>query len=171
MDKLFNALWFQFAWFICASSVQYKLEFEALSCCALFIFVHIMRCAQKRRELSICAAVLTVGILFDSALQSLGVIDFYGWHLSTLSPFWDWMIWLMFALTLESSLAFIKQMNWIAQAFTGLVFSPLSYVSGSKLGAAYFELSPGHVLFLGLSWMVLLPFIFWILERIKREFD
>jgi hypothetical protein len=171
MYKIFNALLFQIAWFVCTCSVQYDLEMPALGCCTFLIFVYFMICENKIQEFILVSAVLILGVCVDSILQQLQIIDFFGWHIASLSPFWDWMIWVMFALTLESSLAFLKKINWMGQALTGLIFSPVSYIAGSKLGAAQFEPSLNHIASIGLTWMLVLPCIFLLLKWINREFE
>jgi len=171
MDKLINALLFQIGWFICASSVKFDLELPALSLCGLLILIHLIRSKNLTQELSISALVVVLGIGVDSSFQYLQIIDFYGWHTTTLSPFWDWMIWLMFALTLRGSLAFLTKMSWVAQAFIGLVFSPLSYIAGAKLGAAHFDPNISNVSAIGLTWMLLLPCIFRMQEWIHLQIE
>jgi len=171
MDKLINALLFQIGWFICASSVKFDLELPALSLCGLLILIHLIRSKNLTQELSISALVVVLGIGVDSSFQYLQIIDFYGWHTATLSPFWDWMIWLMFALTLESSLVFFKKMNWMRQALAGLVFSPVSYVAGSRLGAASFDASLMHIAAIGVTWMLVFPGIFSLVQWINSEFE
>jgi uncharacterized membrane protein YhaH (DUF805 family) len=85
------------------------------------------------------------------------VIDFYGWALAPLSPFWLWMLWVLFALTLNTSLAFLKQAPLILSALAGLVFGPLTYIAGAQLGAASFDKTWPHVIMLGVTWMFALP--------------
>jgi hypothetical protein len=100
---------------------------------------------------------LALGIVVDSSLQYFSVIRFYGWALGSLSPFWLWMVWVMFALTLNNSLAFLQNRHVLLSAVAGLVFGPLSYIAGAKLGAASFDNSFIHVAILGLVWMLTLP--------------
>jgi hypothetical protein len=171
MHKIVNALLFQIGWFLCASSVLHDTEMLVLALCTSLIIVHLMKSQHKIQALSLVTVVLILGIIVDTSLHQLQIIDFYGWHIAYLSPFWDWMIWVMFALTLESSLAFLKKINWMAQAFTGLIFSPVSYIAGSKLGAAQFEPSLSHIAAVGLTWMLVLPCIFLLLQWINRKFE
>jgi hypothetical protein len=171
MHKLANAFLFQVGWFLCASSVQYDSEMTALLCCALLCCIHFKQSINRVQELCVSTALILVGIVVDSSLQQFQIIDFYGWHFSILSPFWDWMIWLMFALTLRGSLAFLTKMSWVAQAFIGLVFSPLSYIAGAKLGAAHFDPNISNVSAIGLTWMLLLPCIFRMQEWIHLQIE
>jgi hypothetical protein len=47
----------------------------------------------------------------------------------------------------------------------GLVFGPVSYIAGAKLGAADFDYSTAHILALAVIWMVVLP----ALVRVARQ--
>jgi hypothetical protein len=92
----------------------------------------------------------------------LDVISFYGWALGSLSPFWLWMLWVMFALTLNTSLAFLKtQPLWIS-AVAGLVFGPITYYAGAKLGAADFDGSFYHFGALALAWALAMPTLIYL---------
>jgi hypothetical protein len=98
----------------------------------------------------------------DSSLQYFSVISFYGWALGPLSPFWLWMVWVMFALTLNYSLAFLLNRHLLLSAIAGLLFGPLSYIAGAKLGAAGFDNSLSHLAVLGMIWMLTLPALVFI---------
>jgi hypothetical protein len=93
----------------------------------------------------------------DTTLQYVSVISFYGWALGPLSPFWLWMIWVMFALTLNSSLSFLQNKHVFLSAIAGLIFGPLSYLAGVKLGSAGFDNTLPHLVTSGLIWMLVLP--------------
>ena len=102
---------------------------------------------------------MLLGILLDSGLQYFSVIGFYGWALGPLSPFWLWTLWVMFALTLNSSLDFLKNQSLITHAFLGLVFGPVTYYAGAQMGAADLEASFSHVFSLAVVWMLAMPFM------------
>ena len=66
------------------------------------------------------------------------------------------MVWVMFALTLNYSLAFLQNRHWLVTSIAGLVFGPLGYIAGTKLGAASFNNTPIHMVILGIIWMLTL---------------
>ena len=68
----------------------------------------------------------------------------------------------MFALTLNYSLAFLQNKHVLLSALFGLLFGPLSYIAGTKLGAASFDNSFIPLATLGMVWMLTLPALVFI---------
>jgi len=112
---------------------------------------------------------LALGIAIDSSLQYFSVISFYGWALGPLSPFWLWMVWVLFALTLNSSLAFLQNKHWILSAVAGLLFGPLSYLAGTKFGAAAFDNTLFSIATLACVWMITLPLLVFISKTYPQQ--
>ena len=159
MHRLINAIGFQIGWFLCIVSVPNNLELPALLICAVLVGIHFLYSGSRVQDFKISLICLGLGIVLDSIVQYFSIIDFYGWALGPLSPFWLWMIWVMFGLTLNSSLSFLQNQHWLVSALAGLLFGPLSYLAGSKLGAASL---PDKLISLGtlaLIWMITLPLL------------
>jgi hypothetical protein len=167
MMKLLNALGFQAGWWACITSVARGLEVEAIVFCLCLIGVHLRFSKSTRLEVKIGLVALLLGILLDSGLQYFSVIDFYGWALGPLSPFWIWTLWVMFALTLNSSLAFLKKQSLIISACLGLIFGPMTYYAGAELGAADLDASISHFLSLGVAWMLAMPLMVFIAQQLS----
>jgi hypothetical protein len=157
MNRFLNALGFQMGWWACVAGVGLGLEIPALLFCSVLIGIHLFFSSLRSTEIKVALIACLAGVVIDSALQYASVINFYGWALSPLSPFWLWMLWVLFALTLNASLAFLKQAPLILSAMAGLVFGPLTYIAGAKLGAAFFDNTLTHVAILGLTWMLAMP--------------
>jgi len=159
MRFFFNALGFQTAWWACIAGVGLGLEIPALVYCLVLAGLHLAFAAQPWSEAKLAAIALVTGVLVDTLLQTASVIGFYGWALEPLSPFWLWMLWVMFAMTLNASLSFLQtQPLWLSAA-AGLLFGPLTYYAGAELGAASFDGSYIHIGALALTWMIALPFL------------
>jgi hypothetical protein len=167
MTKLLNALGFQAGWWACIASVARGLEVEAIVFCLFLIGIHLRFSKSPQLEAKIGLVALLLGILLDSGLQYFSIIDFYGWALGPLSPFWIWTLWVMFALTLNSSLAFLKKQSLIISACLGLVFGPMTYFAGAKLGAADLDASISHLLSLGVAWMLAMPLMVFITQQLS----
>ncbi len=156
MKKLINAVWFQIGWWACILSARQGLEVAAFVFCGALVCLHLFYTDNTRQEIKLAILVLLVGIVIDTAFQFFSVVSFYGWSLGPLSPFWLWVLWVMFALTLRSSLAFLHN-RFALSALLGLLFGPLTYISGAKLGAASLDASHIHIAMIALTWMVVLP--------------
>ena len=159
MNKWINAAGFQAGWWACILGVGHQRELEALAFCLSWIGIQVYVSHTRTQDIRLALLALLLGILIDTALQQLAVIEFYGWALGPLSPFWLWALWLMFALTLNSSLAFLKHQPRITCAALGLVLGPLTYMAGANLGAAAWTPSFVSVAWLCGAWMIAMPLL------------
>lgn len=159
MRLFLNAFGFQTAWWVCTAGVGHELEIPALVYGLVLAILHVAFAPQPWQEVQLAAIALALGISIDTVLQATSVIHFYGWSLAFLSPFWLWLLWVLFAMTLNTSLAFLQTKPLWLSASVGLVFGPLTYYAGAQLGAASFENSLTHICALALAWMVALPFL------------
>jgi hypothetical protein len=166
MRLLINALGFQTAWWACIAGIGLGLEIPALVYCVVLAGLHLAFAAQPLAEAKLAAIALVTGVLADTLLQMLNVISFYGWALGPVSPFWLWMLWVLFAMTLNASLSFLQKLPLWLSAVAGLAFGPLTYYAGAQLGAASFDGSLVHLTALALTWMIALPFLVYIAKQL-----
>ena len=162
---LLNAIQFQACWWACILSVGFGLEKEAILFCLALTGVHVYFSRAPQQELTLALFTTLIGIGVDSALKYFSVIDFLGWSLGPLSPFWLWALWLAFATTLNVSLRFLRRLPVFITAGLGFFLGPWTYYAGSQLGAARLEASPFHLLTLAVIWMVALPVLVLISQR------
>jgi hypothetical protein len=165
MRLFLNALGFQTAWWACIAGVGQGLEIPALAYGLVLAVLHVWFAPQPRQEIKLATVALTLGVTVDTLLQATSVIDFYGWSLAFLSPFWLWLLWVLFAMTLNTSLAFLQNQSLWLSAAAGLVLGPMTYYAGAQLGAASFDGAFLHVMALGLTWMIALPFLVYQAQR------
>lgn len=168
MHRFLNALGFQLGWWACVAGVGHGLEIPALMFCSALVIAHLCYTENPAQDIKLALWAVGLGIAIDSALQYFSVIDFYGWSLGALSPFWVWMLWLLFAMTINTSLSFLKEKPMVLSALAGLVFGPLTYMAGAKLGAAAFDGSALHTLTLAVTWMLALPAMVFIAKQLHR---
>jgi hypothetical protein len=156
--RLANALGFQLGWWLCVLSVRLDAQAWALAGSVLLSALQWRHSKVSKHLMGLVGRVLFLGVALDSALQAAGWIQFQGWALGPLAPFWLWAIWLMFALTLNESMVFLNRWPVWIQALIGGVAGPLSYGAGASLGAATL-LQPWTLWAYALAWMVLLPLL------------
>ena len=166
MRLFLNAFGFQTAWWACIAGVGHGLEIPALVYGLVLASLHVAFATKPWQEVQLAAIALALGIAIDTLLQATSVIQFYGWSLAFLSPFWLWLLWVLFAMTLNTSLALLQTKPLWLSALLGLVFGPLTYYAGAQLGAASFESSLIHIGALALSWMVALPFLVYMAQQL-----
>jgi len=157
MNKLLNAIGFQTGWWACIWGVGHGFEIESIVFCIFLTGIHLSLSPTRAGDLKTALVAIGLGLTMDSILQYSGVIDFYGWSIYCLSPFWLWMLWALFGLTFNSSLAFMKKQSFITTALIASLAGPINYLAGARLGAAAFDGSASHLLILALAWMIALP--------------
>ena len=159
MRLILNALGFPTSWWACIAGVGHGLEIPALLYGLALAVLHVVFAAKPWEEIQLAAIALVIGVVVDTLLQAASVIDFYGWSLAFFSPFWLWLLWVLFAMTLNASLSFLQTTPRWLSALAGLVLGPLTYYAGAKLGAASFDGSFIHLGALALAWMMALPLL------------
>jgi len=170
MRLFLNAFGFQTAWWACIAGVGHGLEIPALAYGLLLVGLHVFFVPNPWQEVQLAAIALALGIAIDTLLQATSVIYFYGWSLAFLSPFWLWLLWVLFAMTLNTSLAFLQTKPLWLSALAGLVFGPLTYYAGAQLGAASFESSVIDIVALAVAWMVVLPFLVYVAQQLFNPY-
>jgi len=165
-DIAINAIGFQLGWWACIAGVGHELEIPAVAFCSALIVYQFFISNDRYQEAKLALAFFILGLLLDSTLQYAGVISFYGWAFEWLSPFWLWTLWVMFSLTMNASMSFLKELPLWISALAGLLFGPLTYATGAAFGAASFQISISRILAIGFSWMIVLPLMVYLSQEI-----
>jgi hypothetical protein len=169
MRLLLNALGFQTAWWACITGVGHGLEILSLIYGVTLAILHTVYSEKPSQEIKLAAIALALGLVVDTLLQVASVIDFYGWSLAFFSPFWLWLLWALFAMTLNSSLYFLQDKPLWLSALAGLMLGPLTYYAGAQLGAASFDPSFIHIATLALVWMMTFPFLVYVAKQLSTQ--
>jgi hypothetical protein len=164
MSKLWNFLFFQAGWFACVLGAAYQKVLWAVTGSLIYIAIHIWQAKSPKQEFSLLLKVLVYGVVTDTLLMYLGLLDFHdAWPVPFLSPAWMWALWLLVASTLNGSLSWLNGKP-VLGAFLGAICGPFSYEAGVRMGAASWGPN-GQILALaliGLIWAVAMPlFLYW----------
>lgn len=109
-------------------------------------------------ELRLVLAITLFGVLLETGFMGAGLVTFTGARvLGVLPPVWVWALWLGFASLPNGSLTWL-QGRTVLQMLLGLVFGPLAYWTGAKMGAAVMP-SGGSLFIIGLAWALAFPAI------------
>jgi Protein of unknown function (DUF2878) len=166
MRLFINALGFQSAWWACIAGVGHGLEIPALVYGLVLAVLHVAFSRHRKPEIQLAATALLLGLVIDTLLQASSVIEFYGWSLKATSPFWLWLLWVLFAMTLNGSLSFLQTRPWWFSALAGAVLGPLTYYAGAQFGAASFDGADIHIAALALTWMAALPLLVYMAKQL-----
>jgi hypothetical protein len=158
---LFNLIGFNISWFGLVLLGQIFIPF-ALFCVGL----HLYFCEKPLAEFKLILSVTFIGILVDSTLLSLDVLQF---HDRMIIPLWLITLWATFAATIAHSLNFLANSK-ILQFSIGFIFPPLSYIGGASLSAVEFGYNLLVTYFILASiWGVLIVLFFSLKERFYSQ--
>lgn len=96
-------------------------------------------------------AITLFGLLLETGFMGAGLVRFTGTPvLGVLPPVWVWALWLGFASLPNGSLGWLQGRAGL-QMLLGLVFGPLAYWTGARMGAAAVP-GTSALLVIGLAW-------------------
>jgi hypothetical protein len=131
----------------------------------LFLHLFLSR-AVLWKELRLVLAITLFGILLETGFMGAGLITFSGAPvMGVLPPVWVWALWLGFASLPNGSLTWLQGRSGL-QMLLGLVFGPLAYWTGAKMGAAQMP-TPVALLVIGLAWALAFRAIMMLAETIS----
>jgi len=106
------------------------------------------------------------GLIIDSLLMISNMIVFIGWE-AVYSPYFMWAIWLIFLPYYDIAFEKFYGKKWVA-FLCGLIFAPISYYSGSKIGnLEIFQLE--NLLAIGLLWGIFFPISIELYFNLTKE--
>lgn len=148
-----NYAGFQAGWFACVAGAGKGLFWLGPAAAALLLGAHVLASAEPRAELRRIALVAAFGLALEAAALRLGFHSYAGGFL----PAWVAALWLLFAATLGSSMAWLDGRPLLA-ALLGAAAGPLSFRAGIGLGAgAFLGSAAAGCLVLSTLWAVALP--------------
>jgi len=174
MTWLANFLAFQIGWFTCVLGGAHGLPWVGTGIALVIVAWHLTRAASPQQELLLVLSAAAIGALFDSLLVWLGWLTYSsGTLIADTAPHWMVALWMLFATTLNQSLAWLKRRVFVAVLF-GAIGGPLAYLGGAKLGALNFAAPTAGLLALAIGWALLTPLLALIAQRcdgVVRRFD
>ena len=160
-----NFVVFQAAWFAAVLGSAHGLAVWGCACVLVAIGWHVAISARPVAEARLVAAVLLVGLVVESAMAWQGFTGFASGQLyPRTAPYWMVALWGLLAIALNVTLRWLKGRWWLAAAI-GAVAGPLSFASGTRLGAAHFIETIPALVTLACVWAAALPTLMWLSNR------
>jgi hypothetical protein len=161
-QKIANFVLFQVGWFACifggasghvVASVLFSLALVAIS---------VWQTPFKKNTLALFGKIGLYGLVGDTLLLQLGFLQFNSpVPFAFLSPIWMWILWILFASTLNQSMAWLLGKPLMG-ALLGGILGPLSYIAGVELGAASWGNKLQAIVLIGFIWAIGMPiFLYW----------
>ena len=166
LRKLANYLVFQAGWLTCVWSAGAGLAWLGPLAVAGAVMLHLVQARTPRLECTLLALCAAVGLIFDSLLLSSAWVSYPdGSWIPGLAPYWIVALWVLFATTLNLSMAWLRGRPWTA-ALLGAIGGPLSYLAGENLGAVSLEQPAAALTAMALGWGLLMPILSWLASRL-----
>jgi hypothetical protein len=127
---------FQAVWLVSALSAAAGISWIAVSAAGLFVATVLALDGWPRSLMTTAVASGALGVLVEGTLSVSGFVR-YGaaWPAGWPAPLWIVLLWCAFGITL-APLGSLLGSSWLLSgAALGLVFGPLAYLAGERLGA------------------------------------
>lgn len=168
--KAMNVIGFQAVWLACVAGAGHGDPWLGPALALIFALATLRFGDRAGADLRVLMISLPLGFALDSSLSWRGWLVYtqpWPWHY--VAPVWIWGLWLGFAMTLNHSLAFLRDRPWLAALF-GLFGGPMAYWSAAgAFDAIEFGAPVGWVMIaIALAWAIVLPALFAIDRQIER---
>lgn len=156
-----NLILFQTLWLVCVVGAAYGWPWLGVAAVAVRVGL-----GWRELDAKLLLSAAVIGFVGEWLLVTLGAIDYAprARTAGTLVPAWMIALWVNFATTLHSSLAWL-QGRYVAATMAGAIAAPFSYWAGRRLGAIVLNPEPVYwICGIGLLWAVATPVLVWISE-------
>ena len=172
MSIVVNAALFQVVWFATVAGAGAGLWWTGLPVLLVFAIWQLRTSRWPRADLALIGVGIALGLVVDSLLIAGGWLSYATPAPSSrFAPAWILVLWVGFALTVNHSLAFLKQRLVIALLF-GAIGGPLAYLGAARLfKAVTFTAPESHVVAaIAIAWAIATPLLLSIAGRlVARE--
>lgn len=167
MRKLANFVVFQIGWLGCIMAAARGHPLAGTAIILIIAAAHLALADRPRIELRLLISAAFIGAIWDSVLAMTGWVRYPNGTLFVgTAPYWIVALWVLFATTLNVSLAWLKGRVALA-ALLGAIGGPLSFLAGARLGALAFGKPFAALTTLAIGWAILTP----LLLKLAQRFD
>ncbi len=166
-----NVVGYQAVWFASVGGAGAGLAWAGPLAAAIFVAATLAFGGRARADLRLLAVALPLGILLDTAFAASGWLRYAEpWPWTWAAPVWIWSLWAGFAMTLNHSMAFLRERP-LAAAVLGLFGGPLAYwAAAGAFDAVSFGAPVAWVMgALAIGWAVVLPVLFALDTRLAAS--
>lgn len=166
MGRILNAVGAYAGWWACLVGAAHGMPWAGPVVVAGLAAASAMRPGPRSERVAFLIVAAGTGYGVDSILVLAGVLVFPE-HARLGGPSTLWMValWVNLALTLDSSLGWLRG-RFVLGATVGAVGGPLAYFSGAQLGAAVLGPTlPIAMAAVAVAWSIALPWLLWVADR------
>ena len=145
-------------WFVCILGAAWNYTYIAIAISIGILFLHLYLTDKNANDIKLSAIAATFGFIFDGFMLFNNMIIYNNPGVPyPFTPIWIVILWILFAITLNHSLAWLKGRTSLAMLF-GLMGGPLVYLAGEKLLAVTIA-SPNTLIVLAIGWALITPLL------------
>ena len=167
--KIYDLIGFKICWILCAFCTQWDQPYLGPIITLLFILIHLIIVNFALIDLKIITLSIICGLIIDSTFSIFGLIGYQGGILANynLAPLWILSMWGGFSLTMLYTLDSIRH-KYFLSGLLGFIGGPLSYSAGVNIGSLTIN-TPITYLLLSICWGLIIPFLFYYINKIKES--
>ena len=163
MKRLLRIAIFQSLWFVFILKSEYGFILPLIALVLIFIDYKIFyKELEFKRFFRFTVYITVCGIMVDSILMNMQLISFENWTKTYSHPFM-WAIWIIFVPYYQIGLIKLSKNKPLA-IFMSLIFAPISYYSGSRLGILEIT-NMWSFMGIGIIWALFIPSSFLFYEK------
>jgi hypothetical protein len=158
-SRLLEFVLFQTVWLICALGAARGMSWPGLIAVAAFA-AFCLPCRDRRWAVVVVMLVSAVcGVTSETLLLRFAGLSYTAaWPSATWAPAWIVGLWFAFGGVLDTTRRALGDHVVVKSAVLGLVFGPLSYLAGARLGALTLpEPAWPSLLLIAAVWAMILP--------------
>lgn len=168
--RVINFLFFYFGWGLCLQQASINSGWLGpLVVLGMFLF-HLYMIQERLFELVFVPTMAFLGSITDTVYMWSGLITYEAmpsW-LNWWAPPWIFSVWVLFAMSINHSLIWMKERWWLAIIF-GAGGACLTYSAGEVIGACNFhEPFPVVMMVIGSVWSFFMPLSIWYANWLKK---
>lgn len=166
-----NALLMQLLWFVAVIGGAHGWGVMAVMPLVVMVIAGPCTGGRIKPDLVLLAAAVVMGLVFEVALQSAGLIAYRGNAGGILPPLWILLLWAGMGASCNYSFTWLQRHLWLA-AVLGAIGSVLSLRAGMALGAAVAPVGwlPLALVY-GAAWALILPLLVYLSREVSRDHD
>ena len=166
MVLLINAVVFQIAWLLSVIGGAQQMPWLGPIAALIAIAIHLHQARKPFEEVLLVLCCALIGASFDSILVAAGWVTYKaGLFSGYLAPYWIITMWMLFAMTLNVSMRWLRGKPKLA-AILGFYGGPASYIAGEALGGIVFINQFAAMVALAIGWAIMMPMLMWLAENL-----
>ncbi|MDH4055860.1 MAG: DUF2878 domain-containing protein [Gammaproteobacteria bacterium] len=166
MLLLVNIVVFQAAWLLSVIGGAQQMPWLGPLVTLVALALHLRAARKPFEEVLLILSCGVMGLCFDSYLVAMGWVTYKaGLFSAYIAPYWIITMWMLFAMTLNVSMRWLRGKPKLAALF-GFYGGPASYMAGQALGGIILINEFAALAALAIGWAIMMPMLVWLSENL-----